>query len=82
MERNDLLILAQRTARLPRKEFDWRDVPEEMRVLYQGGEYYAVGYQIRFHPNGEPIHSAILQSCKARQSLVYAPLSEVSMKYG
>lgn len=82
MERNDLLILAQKTARLPRKEFDWRDVPEEMRVLYQGGEYYAVGYQIRFKPNGEPIHSAILQDCKARQSLVYAPLKEVTLKYG
>lgn len=82
MERNQLLIMAQKTARLPRLEQDWRDVPEEMRVLYQGGEYYAVGYQITFRPNGEPIHTAILQSCKARQSLVYAPLSEVSMKHG
>ena len=82
MERNDLLILAQKTARLPRKEFDWRDVPEEMRVLYQGGEYYAVGYQIRFHPNGEPIHTAILQACNTWGTLIYAPLSEVSMKHG
>ena len=82
MERNDLLILAQKIARLPRLEQDWRDVPDDMQVVYRGGNYYPVGYQITFKSNGEPIHSAILQSCKARQSLVYAPLSEVSMKHG
>lgn len=82
MERNQLLIMAQKTALLPRLEQDWRDVPDDLQVVYQGGNYYPVGYQIKFRPNGEPIHSAILQDCKARQSLVYAPLSEVTAKYG
>lgn len=82
MERNQLLIMAQKTALLPRLEQDWRDVPDDLQVVYQGGNYYPVGYQITFRPNGEPIHSAILQDCKARQSLVYAPLNEVTAKYG
>lgn len=82
MERNQLLITAQKTALLPRLEQDWRDVPEDLQVVYRGGNYYAVGYQITFKPNGEPIHAAILQDCKARQSLVYAPLNEVTAKYG
>ena len=54
-------------------------VPDGLRVLYKGIEYYPIGYELSFDNNGDTIHVAIIHDMKAN-AVVHAPLSWVSKK--
>ena len=80
MERNDYLTLAQRANMLPKGARDFRpNCPDELRVIFAGGEYYPLSLRIWFMPDGSPKHSAELVDCKSA-TMVTAPLHEVKRK--
>ena len=80
MERNDYLKLAQRANMLPRGARDFRpNCPDELRVIFAGGEYYPLSLRIWFMPDGTPKHSAELVDCKSA-TMVTAPLEKVERK--
>lgn len=54
-------------------------VPDSLRVLYKGIEYYPVAYELSFDQNGDTIHIAIIHDLKAN-AVVHAPLERVKPK--
>lgn len=56
-----------------------KNVPDELRVVWKGGEYYPQQYVLGFNDDGTVSHVAVLHSLSAN-SVVYVPLSEISRK--
>ena len=54
------------------------NVPDELKVIHNGIEYYPVSYKLSFD-NGKPTHTAILHDLKAN-SIMNADLEKV-IKY-
>ena len=52
-----------------------KDVPNELKVVYDGVVYYPVCYELSFY-NGKPTHTAILHDLTTN-SVTYADLSKV-----
>ena len=51
------------------------NVPDELKVIHNGIEYYPVSYKLSFD-NGKPTHTAILHDLKAN-SITNADLGKV-----
>lgn len=80
MERNDYLKLAQRANMLPKGARDFRpNCPDELRVIFAGGEYYPLSLRIWFMPDGTPKYSAELVDCKSA-TIATVPLERVERK--
>ena len=54
-------------------------VPEQLRVVYKGIEYYPFGYSMYGNYDGTWRHTAVLHDIKAN-AVVSAPLNEVEEK--
>ena len=52
------------------------NVPNELKVIYNGIAYYPVSYELSFD-NGQPVHMAILHDLKAN-SIMNADLGKVT----
>ncbi len=52
------------------------NVPDELKVIHNGIEYYPVSYELSFD-NGKPTHTAILHDLKAN-SIMNADLEKVT----
>lgn len=52
------------------------NVPDELKVIYNGIAYYPVSYELSFDDKGNVIHTAILKDLKAN-SLLYCRLEDV-----
>ena len=52
------------------------NVPNELKVIYNGIAYYPVSYELSFD-NGKPTHTAILHDLKAN-SIMNADLGKVT----
>ena len=52
------------------------NVPNELKVIYNGIAYYPVSYELSFD-NGKPTHTAILHDLKAN-SIINADLGKVT----
>jgi len=56
-----------------------QNVPDRLRVVWQGIEYYPQSYELRFFDDGTINHIAIIHDMKAN-SICHVPLREVSEK--
>lgn len=56
-----------------------RDVPDRLRVLYKGSEYYPIAYQLGFRKDGSATHTAILHELDANAAW-YVELDRVTKK--
>jgi len=54
-------------------------VPDRLRVIYDGTEYYPVAYELGFRQDGSVRHTAIIHEMKAH-SIIYAELAKVEAK--
>lgn len=52
------------------------NVPNELKVIHNGIEYYPVAYELSFY-KGQPVHMAILHDLKAN-SIMNADLGKVT----
>lgn len=55
------------------------NVPDCLRVLYKGIEYYPFSYELSFNQNGDTIHIAVLHDIKAN-AVIRAPLERIKLK--
>ena len=55
------------------------NVPDRLRVVYAGIEYYPVAYELGFRDDGSVRHTAIMHDLKAN-AVVYAELAKVERK--
>lgn len=77
MDRADYIKLCQQTARLSTGPLGIpKEVPEQMRVTYNGRQYYPVAYTIRFDREGRPVHECELHDLGAN-SVTVAPLGGI-----
>lgn len=76
MERKEYLEMAQKCAILPCKAYTMKQIPDELKVVYDANEYYPFAYELAFDKRGSAIHIAILHDLntnsvqKARLELV------------
>lgn len=76
MDRKEFLQLCQRVSVLPETTMHTKTaIPPELTVLYEGIQFYPVGYQMTFK-QGVSQHTAILHDMKAH-SVSYVDLSRV-----
>lgn len=77
MDRATYINLCQQTARLSTGTMGIpKEVPEQLRVTYNGVEYYPVAYTIRFDREGKPVHECELHALEAN-SVTVAPLGGI-----
>lgn len=55
------------------------NVPDRLRVVYNGSEYYPVKYELGFNPDGAVTHTAVIHELKSH-AWFYAPLEKVEEK--
>ena len=55
------------------------NVPDRLRVVYGGIEYYPVKYELGFDNTGKPTHTAVIHDMRAN-AWIYAELSKVEEK--
>ena len=80
MERKAYIELMRRCAALPRGMFGTaRYVPDELRVVWRGIEYYPQAYTLEYAADGTLIHTCRLHDLTAN-AVVGAPLQEVQAK--
>lgn len=76
MDRKEFLQLCQRVSVLPETTMHVKTaIPPELTVLYEGIQFYPVGYEMTFK-QGISQHTAILHDMKAH-SVSYVDLSRV-----
>lgn len=77
MDRAQYINLCQQTAMLSTGPLDIpKAVPEQLRVTYDGRQYYPVAYTIRFDREGKPVHQCELHELGAN-SVTVAPLNKI-----
>ena len=77
MQRNLYLQLCQKCSVLPSGICGIKEnVPDELKVIYNGIAYYPVSYELSFDDKGNSIHTAILKDLKAN-SLLYCELENI-----
>jgi hypothetical protein len=81
MERNTYLQKILQCAKLKETGLPGvkKDVPDALRVVYKGIEYYPFGYSMYANPDGTWRHTAVLHDVKAN-AVVSAPLMDVEAK--
>lgn len=81
MERNTYLQKILQCARLEETGLPGvkKNVPEQLRVMYKGIDYYPFGYSMYANPDGTWRHTAVLHDITAN-AVVSAPLNEVEAK--
>lgn len=81
MNRNDYLNMCRQCAMIKtRGQLGIiLNVPDCLRVIYRGIEYYPQSYDLSFDAKGDTIHTAILHDLKAN-AVVTAPLSWINRK--
>lgn len=77
MQRDIFLQLCQKVSVLKNGICGIKEnVPDELKVIYNGIAYYPVSYELSFDGSGKSIHTAILKDLKAN-SLLYCRLEDV-----
>ena len=77
MQRDIFLQLCQKVSVLKNGISGIKEnVPDELKVIYNGIAYYPVSYELSFD-NGKPTHTAILHDLKAN-SITSADLERVT----
>lgn len=77
MQRDIFLQLCQKVSVLKNGICGIKEnVPDELKVIYNGIAYYPVSYELSFDDKGNVIHKAILKDLKAN-SLLYCRLEDV-----
>lgn len=76
MQRNDYLQVCQKVSMLKSKSGIKQNVPDDLKVIYNGIIYYPVAYELSFD-EGRPKHTAILHDLKAN-SITSADLEKVT----
>lgn len=77
MQRDIFLQLCQKVSVLKNGISGIKEnVPDELKVIYNGIAYYPVSYELSFDDKGNVIHTAILKDLKAN-SLLYCGLEDV-----
>ena len=77
IERNEFLQLCQKVSVLKNGICGIKEnVPDELKVIYNGIAYYPVSYELSFD-NGKPTHTVILHDLKAN-SITRADLGKVT----
>ena len=56
-----------------------KDIPEALKVVFCGIEYYPAAYELSFDRLGDTVHTAVLHEIAAN-AVVYAPLGKVEEK--
>lgn len=81
MDRNKFLNMCKDCAMLKDKGMYGirKNVPNILRVIWKGIEYYPQSYELRFNDDGTVNHIAIIHDLKAN-SICHAPLQEVTEK--
>lgn len=80
MQRNDYLQVCQKVSVLKNGISGIKEnVPNELKVVYNGIKYYPVAYKLSFDDKGNVRHTAVLHDLKAN-SITSADLGTV-MKY-
>lgn len=54
-------------------------VPDHLKVIFSGAEYYPVGYELQFLPDGTACHIGVIHDLKAN-SVCHVPLKDVREK--
>ena len=76
MQRTEYLELCQKVSVLKNGICGIKEnVPDELKVIYNGISYYPVSYELSFD-NGKPTHTAVLHDLKAN-SITNADLGKV-----
>ena len=76
IDRKEFLQICQRVSVLPETTMHIKtEIPPELTVLYEGIQFYPIGYEISFK-SGNPQHTAILHDMKAH-SIVKVDLEKV-----
>ena len=82
MDRKLYLELMRECALLERGIFGiCVNVPDELRVVWKGIEYYPEAYTLEYRPDGTTAHTCRLHDLTAN-AVVGAPLHEVEVKNG
>lgn len=77
MERNKYLHYCRECAMIKSEEvYNIKNVPDRLKVIFDGVEYYPVAYQLRFNRDGTVNHTAVLHDLHAN-SITHAPLEKV-----
>ena len=77
MQRDIFLQLCQKVSVLKNGICGIKEnVPDELKVIYNGIAYYPVSYELSFDDKGNVRHTAILKDLKAN-SVVYAMLENI-----
>lgn len=80
MERKAYIEMMRRCAMLPRGLFGTvQNVPDELRVVWRGIEYYPEAYMLECRQDGTFAHTCRLHDLTAN-AVVDAPLQEVQAK--
>lgn len=80
MERKAYIEMMRRCAVLPRGLFGTaREVPDELRVVWRGIEYYPQAYTLEYSQDGTLMHTCRLHDLTAN-AVVGAPLQDVQAK--
>lgn len=80
MDRSEYLELCRQCARLPDGVQNIKkNVPDPLRVIHAGIEYYPVSYELAFDKDGKPTHHVILHDLKAN-STIKCDLSKIDRK--
>ena len=78
MDRNKYLHLCRKCAMIKSEGVYGvkSNVPEELRVMFSGVEYYPDYYELKFNSDGTVRHTAVLHDLHAN-SITHAPLEKV-----
>lgn len=77
MQRTEYLELCQKVSVLKNGLCGIKEnVPDELKVIYNGITYYPVSYELSFD-NGKPTHTAIVHDLNAN-AITYAKLESVT----
>lgn len=81
MDRNKYLHLCRKCAMIKSEEVYGvkSNVPDELRVVYNGAEYYPDSYVLRFNRDGTVNHTSVIHDLHAN-SITHAPLEKVTEK--
>ncbi len=78
MDRTEFLQMVQKVSILKNEICGIKEnVPDELKVVYNGDEYYPVAYELSFDDKGNVRHTAILHDLKAN-SIMNADLVKVT----
>lgn len=79
IDRKTYLEMCQKCAVLPDRVFGIKDsVPDELKITYNGNQYYPKSYTIQFDKSGDIIHIVTLHSLIAN-SVINCELKDVEL---